>query len=372
MRIGILRPMPEFSVSMDVYTKGLVGGLKAIHPDWDFIELSPFLANSKGNPILTGIKKYYERYWHYPCKIKKQNIDIFHIIDHSDGHLLYWLKHLPQPKIITCHDLINLTQPETFTGRSLLPIVSMKSWKIAVAGMQYADQIVTVSSHTAKDVTQHLNIPLKKITTVPNAVDAKFKPLSLQEIHSFRQNHFLANKDFCLLNVGSNNVRKNISTILKVVASLKAQNFPIHFWKVGADFNIDQKKFITTQDLANDVTYLGKPSPDELIKIYNAADVLIAPSLYEGFGLTILEAMACGTPVITSNVTSLPEVAGDAAILVKPTDLNAIVTAIVRLQTETSYRQSFIEKGLIKAREFTWQKTATQVAQIYKQLLTLK
>ncbi|NBD17500.1 MAG: glycosyltransferase [Cyanobacteria bacterium] len=371
MRIGILRPMPQFSASMDVYTKGLVSGLKAIHSDWELIELSPFLSNGKGNPIITGVKKYYERYWRYPYEIKKQNIDVFHIIDHSDGHLLYWLKHLPQPKIITCHDLINLTQPETFTGRSLLPIVSMKSWKFAVAGMQYADHIVTVSSHTAKDVTQHLNISLEKITTVPNAVDAQFKPLALQEINSFRQHKGLLDQDFCLLNVGSNNVRKNISTILKVVASLKRQNFPIHFWKVGADFNTDQKRFITTQGLTNDITYLGKPSPNELIKIYNAADVLIAPSLYEGFGLTILEAMACGTPVISSNVTSLPEVAGDAAVLVKPTDLNAIVTAIIRLQTETSYRQSLIDKGLIRASQFTWQKTATQVAQIYQKLLTL-
>lgn len=370
MRIGILRPMPQFSVSMDVYTEGLVSALKAIHPDWELIELSPSLPDRKGDPIVTGIKKYYERYWHYPRKIRQQDIDIFHIIDHSDGHLLYWLKHLSQPKIITCHDLINLTQPETFTGRSLLPIVSMKSWKFAVAGMQYADHIVTVSSHTAKDVTQHLNISLEKITTVPNAVDAKFKPLALQEIHSFRQHQCLTNKDFCLLNVGSNNIRKNISTILKVVALLKRQNFPIHFWKVGADFTHDQKRFITTQGLTNDITYLGQPNQNELIKIYNAADVLIAPSLYEGFGLTVLEAMACGTPVITSNVTSLPEVAGNAAILVKATDLNAMVTAISRLQTETSYRQSLIDKGLIRAGQFTWQKTATEVAQIYKQLLT--
>lgn len=369
MRIAILRPIPQFSMSMDVYADGLIGGLKKIKPDWEIIEFAPVLSNPKGNLILRGIEKYYQRYWHYPRLLQQQlNIDLFHIVDHSDGHLLYWLKKLPQPTVITCHDLINLTQPETFAGRSFVPQISMASWKFSIAGMQYANHTVAVSSHTAKDMTEHLNIPPSAIATIPNAVDSQFLPIAPEEIQSFRGSKGITSQHFCLLNVGSNNLRKNINSILQAIAILKNQ-LPIHFWKAGADFNDEQKEFIAVHNLADCITYLGKPSFEELIKLYNAADVLIAPSLYEGFGLTILEAMSCGTPVITSNVTSLPEVAGEAAILVEPQNINEIVAAVTRLYAQPLERQSLIEKGLARVKQFTWSKTAAQVAQVYQQLV---
>ena len=369
MRIGILRPIPQFSFSMDVYADGLIGGLKTVRPDWEIVELAPIVSNIKRSSILTGITKYYERYWHYPHQLKQQDVDIFHIVDHSDGHLLYWLNKLPQPKIITCHDLINLTHPETFKGHSIFPLVSMTSWNFAVKGMQYADRIIAVSSNTAKDITKHLHIPEKSITTVFNAVDSQFNPISQSEIDFYRKKRNLTNREFCLLNVGSNNLRKNISLVLKAIAILKGRNLPIHFWKTGADFNPEQKSFIAANDLTGCVTYLGKPDRKELIKIYNAADVLVAPSFYEGFGLTILEAMACGTPVITSNVTSLPEVAGDAAILINPTEVEEIVTAVLCLRAEPQTRQTLIDRGLSRVKQFTWEKTASRVAEIYNQTL---
>ena len=367
-RIGILRPIAGFSFSMDVYADGLVGGLKTVRPDWEIIELAPTLTNFKDNPILKGVEKYVERYWHYPRQLAQHQIDLFHIIDHSDGHLLYWLNNLPQPKIITCHDLINLTQPDSFRGRSIFPLVSMASWKYAVRGMRHADRIISVSDHTAKDITQHLNIPSQAIASIPNAVDGRFKPLTPLERELFRQQQNLDKEDFCLLNVGSNNSRKNIDTILKAIALLK-HDFPVQFWKAGADFNSAQKSFITEHQLNDCVTYLGKPSPEQLGEIYSAADVLVAPSSYEGFGLTILEAMACRTPVVTSNVTSLPEVAGDAAILVSPTDIEAIVAAIFRLQQDENYRQLLRDRGLARSRQFTWAKTAEQVIRVYRQAL---
>ena len=369
MRIGILRPVTGFSFSMDVYADGLVAGLKSVRPDWKIMEFAPILSEVKSNPIWTGIDKYYQRYWHYPRQLQQQQVDLFHIIDHSDGHLLYWLKQQPQPKIITCHDLINLTQPETFKGKSLLPAVSMASWKLAIGGMKHADRIIAVSNHTAKDITQHLAISPQLITTVPNAVSSEFKPITQNEIAICREQYNLCQQDFCLLNVGSNNLRKNISGILKAIAILSKENLPVHFWKAGADFDAEQKKFIAANHLTNRVSYLGKPNKAQLRQIYNAADVLVAPSTYEGFGLTILEAMACRTPVITSNVTSLPEVAGDAAILVEPTDVRAIAAAISRLQAEPQYRQLLSDRALARAKQFTWSKTARQVMEIYQQVL---
>lgn len=371
MRVAILRRFPQESFSMDVYADALVRGLKKVRPDWKIIELAPALDHvSKDQPSwMIGLQKYYERYWRYPLSLNLENVDLFHIIDHSDGYLCYWLNRYKRPNVVTCHDLINLIKPETFKGRARFPLISMTAWQFAIQGMRKANHIITVSSHTKKDTINCLQIPPNKIAVIPNAVDPTFHPTSPETIYVFRQQQHISSDTVCMLNVGSNNARKNISTLLEVVAALRNEGFPIHFWKVGADFNNKQKYFIKENALNTCITYLGQPDEETLITIYNAADVLVAPSLYEGFGLTVIEAMACGTAVVASNITSLPEVAGDAAILTDPLDVKAIVEAIRKLHHEPAYRQELVHKGLKQAGQFTWQKTAEQVAKVYETTL---
>ncbi|WP_414544541.1 glycosyltransferase family 4 protein [Nostoc sp. CCY0012] len=369
MRVVILRRPPQVSVSMDVYADGLVSGLKAVRPTWEIVELSPLQYYKDTNFLLRGFGNYYERYWCYPNAIKKHNADIYHIIDHSDGYLVHWLKGKPQPIVVTCHDLINLIQPENIYDQSSLPFMSMAAWKFAIRGMKKAKHIISVSQHTAKDIRQNLEIAPENITIAPDAIESIFRILPKKEVFSLRQEYGIAPETFCLLNVGSNHPRKNISTILKVIKALKEKNLPVYFWKAGADFTSEQKTFIQTHELQNFVAYLGKPDQDKLVQIYNATDVLLSPSLYEGFGMTVIEAMACGTPVITSNVTSLPEVAGNAAILVDPVDIQEIVKAVCRLMEDTTYRNSLIEAGLVRAKPFTWENTAEQVAAVYEKIL---
>jgi glycosyltransferase involved in cell wall biosynthesis len=355
---------------MDVYADGLVTGLKAVRPEWKIIELAPKLELDKRNSSwFTGVGKYYERYWRYPLTVEKQKADIFHIIDHSDGHLVYRLKTISKSVIVTCHDLINLIYPENLYEQARLPFISMVVWKYALRGMQEADRIVAVSSNTAKDIIQNLNITLEQVTVVPDAVEPLFQLLPEAEVEFLRQQYNISPQTICLLHVGSNHPRKNVFTILKVLEALKKQGLPIHFWKTGADFTAEQKTFIRTYDLENCVTYLGKPDKCTLVQIYNAADILLSPSLYEGFGMTVLEAMACGTPVITSNVSSLPEVTGDAAVLVAPTDVPAMVKAVCRFQNDSVYRQGLSSKGLARAKLFTWEATAEQIATGYEKLV---
>lgn len=371
MRIAILRRAPQESVSMDVYADALVQGLKTIRPSWTIIQLAPAIEQiNRDHPSwLSGIQKYYERYWCYPRRLNLPDIDLFHIIDHSDGYLSRWLKRYQKPNVVTCHDLINLVQPETFKGRASFPLISMTAWQLAIRGMKEADHVITVSTHTKKDTIQYLQIPAKNITVVPNGVDSLYHPVAESTIQAFRQQQGLMNHTFCLLNVGSNNARKNIDTILAVVATLRQSDFPVHFWKAGADFNAAQKAFIQAHHLEACVTYLGKPDPETLVKIYNSADCLIAPSRYEGFGLTVLEAMACGTAVIAANVTALPEVAGDAAILIDPEDVQSMVAAVRLLRDDPTYQQDLVHKGLERVKRFTWQHTAAQVAQVYETVL---
>ncbi len=371
MRVAILRRSSQASFSMDVYADGLISGLKAVRPTWEIVEFAPaaYHSDHKRSSWSLGISKYYERYWRYPRMIEKQKADIFHIIDHSDGHLAYWLEKNDKPGIVTCHDLINLIQPENVYDQARLPLISMEAWKYAIRGMHKANHIITVSSHTAKDVVRELKIEPDRITVVPNGVDSTFRVLPQNEVASFRQKHGILADTLCLLNVGLNHPRKNVLTILKLLKELRDKILPIHFWKAGADFTVEQKKFIETHRLENCITYLGQPDQHTLLQIYNAADVLLSPSFYEGFGITILEAMACGTVVITSNVTSLPEVAGDAAILVEPNDIHAMLQAVYRIVEDKCYRESLVKRGLVRAKLFTWERSAEQIAEIYEKMV---
>lgn len=364
MRVIIARTMPEFS--MDVYANGLIAGLRAVRPDWKIVEVAPYPLDRNSRSWSIRLWKYYERFWRFPRAVKQQAADIFHVIDHSDGHLVYWLKKTGKPVVVTCHDLINFFYRENLQGSVQLPFISSGAWQYSVRGIQHANHVIAISSNTAKDTTQILNIEPERIAVVPDAVESLFRPLPKNEVESFRQKYNILPETICLLNVGSTHPRKNISTILKVVEVLKQRGLTVRLWKAGSDFTDEQKAFIRVHGLEDHIAYLGKPDKQTLVQIYNAADILLAPSLHEGFGMTILEAMACGTPVITSNVSALPEVAGDAAVLIDPMDVQAIVKAVYRLQDDSTYRKWLIEQGLARVKLFTWEMTAEQIAEVYE------
>ena len=372
MRIVIVRREPKVAFSMDVYADNLVEQLKKIRPNWEIIEISPEpwsddLDNlwHSGNPL----RKYYERFYNHPRAVSQLQADLFHIIDHTNGHVAYWLKKLGKPVVITCHDLVQYVYPEILKNQSRFPAFSMAAWEYSVKGITVADHTITVSTNTAQDITNYLNINPKKITVVPNGVESEFRQLSPAIVKKWRQQYVNSSEEICILNVGSTHQRKNIITVLKVVKAIADRGLPVRLWKIGDDFTIKQKQFIRDRAIDKHITFLGKPEREALIYFYNAAHVLLSPSLYEGFGLTILEAMACGTPVITSNVSSLPEVAGDGAILVNPTDIEAITQAVFRIQKDSVYRQNLINQGLTKAKTFTWQKNAEDMERLYAQIM---
>jgi len=354
---------------MDVYADGIIAGLRIVRPDWEIVELAPRPIDRGSRSLLLRANKFYERFWNFPRLVQQQTADIFHIIDHSEAHIVNWLKNTNKPVVVTCHDLINFFYRDNLRGSVQLPIISNGLWLRSVKAMQNADHIVAVSSVTAKDTSQILNINPVLIDVIPNAVESIFQPLAKNQVESFRQQQGISTETFCLLNVGGNHPRKNINTILQTIKILKETGLPIHFWKAGSDFTNEQKKIIQTHNLESCVSYIGQPDKSTLVQIYNAADVLLAPSLHEGFGITILEAMACGTPVITSNVSAMPEVAGEAGVLIEPTNPQAIADAVEHLYKDTDYRQSLIIKGKERTKLFTWEATAEQIARLYEKLI---
>ena len=367
MRVVIARTIAEFS--MDAYATGIIDGLRTVRPTWEIMDLKPKPIDRSSKSIWIRVQKAYERFWHFPRVIRQQQADIYHIIEPAEAHVVYPLKQDKKTVVVTCHDLINFHHTDNLQGSVQLPFVSRYLWLRAVRGTKKADHVVAVSSATAQETTQILGISPTKITVTPNGVDPAFHPIAPKQIALIRQQQKISPETLCLLNVGSNHPRKNVLTILKAVEKLKQQGLPICFWKVSADFTDEQKVFIRTHDLESCTVYLGKPERSQLVKLYSAADILVAPSLQEGFGLTILEAMAAGTPVVTSNVSAMPEVAGDAAVLVDPNDSEAIATAIQRIHEDSDYKKCLVQKGLARAQQFTWQSSAEKVAQVYETLL---
>lgn len=370
MHIVIVRRELGVAISMDVYADNLVASLKKLRPDWQITEIAPEPWSQDSNlwQSGTGLRKYYERLWRHPQVVRRLEGDIFHIIDHSNAHVAYWLKKKGCKIVVTCHDLVQFIYPEILKDQARFPAFSMASWKYSVDGMRHADRVIAVSSNTARDIAQMSHIPSERIAVVPNGVEPYFRPLPSTEVAAIRQQYEGSAKTFCLLNVGSTHQRKNILNILKALVILRARDVPVRLWKVGDEFTKQQHEFVQSHNLESMITFIGKPDKNALLKIYNAADALLAPSIYEGFGLTILEAMACGTPVISSNVSSIPEVAGDAAILVEPLDVEAIAEAIYKLQSNIEYQQSLIQKGLERAKQFTWEESTKKNIDIYENL----
>jgi glycosyltransferase involved in cell wall biosynthesis len=370
MRVIIARRVPGSTFSMEVYADNLVAGLKAVRPDWNIEEIAPIPWSSPDQlwQSGTGLRKYYETFWRHPHAVSQLDADIFHIIDQCDGHIAYWLKQKGKAVVVTCHDLVQLVYPEILRDQSRIPAISMAVWRYSIQGMNQCDQVIAVSTNTAQDVAHFLKVDSRKVTVVPNGVETHYRVLELSEKAVLRQQYAPSSDSICLLNVGSTHHRKNILTVLQVVKRLKDQGLPVCLWRTGGKFTPEQQSFIQHHQLEQQIIHLGSPDKEALVKIYNAADMLIAPSLYEGFGLTIVEAMACGLPVITSNGSSLPEVAGDAAVLVDPTDVDAISTAVCQIHQDAHYRQQLIDRGLTRIKRFSWNNTAEQIAQAYEKI----
>jgi glycosyltransferase involved in cell wall biosynthesis len=253
--------------------------------------------------------------------------------------------------VVMVHDLIPLRFPKRFSPltpyfRYYLPEV-----------ISQAEHIICNSLATAKDITDFFHVPANKITPILLAYNHNhFRPLNLP-----RKNYFLY--------IGRCDVYKNIERVITAFSSLDSD---VELWIVGpVDSRYTPKLKIQVKELqlTEKVKFLDYVTYDELPIIINQAIALVFPSLWEGFGLPVLEAMACGTPVITSNISSLPEVAGDAAILVNPYHSSEIAAAMQSLINEPQLCEKLRQNGIIRASQFSWEKTGKATVEVLQQYL---
>lgn len=266
------------------------------------------------------------------------------------------------PLVVTVHDLSFLFYPETFKPAQRLYQRVMARWTA-----RHADRVIAVSESTRADVVRMFGVPEERVVVVHNGVDAAYHPLPRDVVEAFRQQRGLPER--FLLCVGTMEPRKNLPRLLEALARVPEAPPLIlvggRGWLYGAvDATIERL------GLAGRVRLAGYIPQAELPLWYNAASWLVYPSLYEGFGLPALEALACGTPAIVSRASSLPEVVGDAAVLVDPRDIDALAAALARTLQEPGLAAMLHEAGPQRAAQFSWKRTAKATVAVYRTVLS--
>jgi glycosyltransferase involved in cell wall biosynthesis len=294
-----------------------------------------------------------------PKGLRTQHIDIFHGFDHLGVPLFAKVGRY----VATVHDMIPLLWPQWVTRKHRL-VVTAAYYRLR----QQVDIVITPSEATKADVVRHLQINPQRIVVIPWGCDERFQPGGDPEHFAAVQQRYRLPAQY-LLFVGTLEPRKNLTTLLHAYAMVRAERRgkDVKLVVAGRTGWLYADIFDTVRTLALDeeVIFTGFVDDEDLPDLYRGAQLFVFPSLYEGFGLPILEAMASGVPVITSNVASMPEVAGDAAILIDPHDPKAIAAGIARILAEDQLRQEMIQKGLARARRFTWDSVAQQTLEVY-------
>jgi len=293
-----------------------------------------------------------------PQDRKFQGIDLFHATE----HLLPRLSRIRT--VFTLHDLIFRFDPA-----SHLPLNRIYLNLMVPRFLRAADVIIAVSECSKRDAVQLYGIPAEKIHVIPEGVDARFKPSPPERVEHVRSTYHLPER--FVLCVGTIEPRKNLPILFEVLASRREQGLEV--WPLviaGKPGWLYEPIFqrVTELGLQNLVHFTGFFPDDDLPALCSAATLLAMPSRYEGFGLPVLEAMACGTPVVCSNTSSLPEVAGDAALLVPPDDVRGWDEAIACVLTDDALRAQMRERGLAHAVRFTWEQAARQTADLYRRV----
>ncbi|MEM9776293.1 MAG: glycosyltransferase family 1 protein [Chloroflexota bacterium] len=270
------------------------------------------------------------------------------------------------PSLLTVHDLSFLHYPHTFTPALVNYLNSVVPWSV-----RRATHILADSEATKTDLVELWKTPAEKITVLYSGVHSRFAPVvDSSKIQAMRQKYKLSEAPI-ILSVGTVQPRKNYQMLIQAFARI-ADKFEHKLIITGGKGWLvdDILAEVEAQNLTGRVIFTGFIADEDLSTLYSAADVLAFPSLYEGFGLPILEAMACGTPVINSDASCLPEVAGSATVQLPPENVDRWATELANLLSDKALHDQLRTAGFEQARRFTWQKSAEQLLAIYSTLLT--
>jgi len=272
----------------------------------------------------------------------------------------------PCRSVVTIHDLIHLRFPEYLPNRLAYSYARAVIW----SAIRRSDRVLTVSEASKRDILRYFNVSAAKVEVIPNAIDERFGLAPSDEEIALVRERYLLNDPF-LLYAGNIKPHKNLERLIEAFGTVRGRGFD----KVKLLIIGDQvtkyaalRRAVHRCKLHTHVRFFGFVPDRMLAVLYRLADAFVFPSLYEGFGLPPLEAMASGTPVVTSNVSSLPEVVGDAALLVDPYDTGSIADALERVLADPALRADLSARGLARAREFSWERSIRRIRDVYQEV----
>lgn len=368
MRIGIDGiPLATPKTGIGHYTFELAHSLAEIAPEDEFEIIAPVPLDTSIAPAAVNLRTVLgrtgalrKRWWTIglPLHVHENRLPLFHGTNYM---VPLWQRCLT---IVTIHDLSLLlhsdTHREDLVRRAKRRLPTMT---------RIATHILTDSEAVKKEICEHLAVNPQKITAVPLASRRMFSPVPLEQTYEARRR--LGVEDDFILFVGTVEPRKNLITLVRAFDELmRTTNLRPQLVVAGQKgwLTDDLYKYVEQSDLKDRILFTGYLSDNDLASLYSACKVSVYPSLYEGFGLPPLEAMACGAPVITSRIPVIMETAAGAARLVAPTNLQELTAALVEMLRDPNARQHYAAVGRQRAAEFTWEKTARRTLEVYREV----
>lgn len=352
------------------YAEGLLKGISEVETkDFTFTvffnnrtQIPGFLKENPSFEFETVSTSSLKRFlFELPLKVKKTKVDILH----TQYHIPLFTN---VPSIITFHDVSYLTHPEFFPYFEKIKMSFFMPYSV-----KKAKKIISVSEFSKKEIKRIYGIPENRICSIYNGISDEFKIISENDIQKTLKKYKIFTP--YILTVSNIQPRKNLKGLVKSFFRIlkENKNFPCNLVIVGKKLWLYDEIFseIRNSEFKEKVIFTDYIDNSDLIGLYNGAKMFVYVSFYEGFGFPVLEAMACGCPVITSNVSSLPEIVGNAAIMVNPSNIDEISQAMITLYYDNSLQKRLKEKGYLQAKKFSWKECAQKTLEVYKEVLSL-
>ena len=383
MRIGIdarflTHPQPG---GFKTYTENLVKGLADLDSENEYflyldrnpgpLDLIPTQANFQTRVVAGSIPMLgfpWREQIQLPRQAAKDKIELFHF------PCLTAPLNLDCPKVITVHDMI-WAFPERFSQNGRFSIkrklMEWYNYLVPTYAIKRASAIITVSHVAQKSIVEYLDFPLDKIHVTWEAARSSFTQITDQQCLEAVRNKYRLHSKF-ILAIGSADPRKNISTLVRAYSMLPnkfREEYQLAIVWAHSHLADDMSKQVNGLGVEGKVRFLENVTNEDLTLLYNSASLFVFPSLYEGFGLPLLEAMACGAPVIAANTSSIPEVAGDAVLLFEATEPKGIAETITNVLDNDTVRLNLVQKGFQRNSIFSWEKCAGETLSVYRKVL---
>lgn len=364
-RVLLVRPLPaQQNRSMERYADELAAALRPLDR-FEVDEIGPGSSAWARFPFAAAVDRRITRFAGYRQQLKRRRADLFHITDHSYADLAAALP--AERTVVTCHDLTLLraeSEPLGFRG----PRATVRLFRRRVEHLRRVAHVACVSEQTRGDVVELIGVDPVRTSVIPNGIDPRFTRLTAERRAALRGAVAPANTAV-LLHVSTGEPYKNVEGVLHTLAALRADGQPAILLRAGRSLRPEQATLAASLGVTDAIRELGRVSDERLVELYNLADVLLFPSHYEGFGWPPLEAMACGTPVVTSEAAALVEVTGAAALHAPADDPGGLARAVRSILDDDERAAALVDAGIARAARYRWADTASAFSALYGDVL---